>query len=241
MSTTFTISGTKTLEASYFPPIELGAEKYELGLVLFETYNTIPNVTLENNIFYYGEGKTIELPVGSYEFEDIGKYLEKELQAREVATKKRDIKDIERKKILNLYGNLQTLKVEIICDYKIDFTSEKKRNIGQILGYDTVLQPKKLYESAKGVSIFHVNTIQIQCNITGGSYNNNKKSHIIFEFSPNVAPGYKINLVPTTVIYQAVIVRTIDHINIKIVDQNNKPVDFRDNLITLRLHLRKCR
>lgn len=52
--------------------------------------------------------------------------MEQELQAREVATKKRDLKDIDRKKILNLYGNLQTLKVEIICDYKIDFTPEKK-------------------------------------------------------------------------------------------------------------------
>ena len=78
MSTTFTISGTKTLEATYFPPIELGEDNYELGLILFETYNTIPNVTKENNVFYYGDNKKIELPVGSYALEDIGNYLEKE-------------------------------------------------------------------------------------------------------------------------------------------------------------------
>ena len=238
MSLTFTISGTKALEVNYFPPIELGEENYELGLILFQTYNTIPNVTKENNVFDYGEDEKIELPVGAYEFEDIGNYLEKLLQERETASKKRDVKDYDGKKILNLRSNLQTLKVEIFCAHKIDFT--KERNIGKILGFKDVFSPKKLYVSTKPAKIFKINTIQVLCNITGGSYNNNQKSHAIFTFAPDVAPGYKINLVPTTIIYQPLIVKTIDHISIKIVDQNNDPVDFRGELITLRLHLRKC-
>ena len=98
MSTTFTISGTKRLKANYFPSIELGEENYELGLILFGTYNSIPNVTKENNVFYYGENNQIELPVGAYELEDIGNYLEKELQERQSASKKRDVKEIDKKK-----------------------------------------------------------------------------------------------------------------------------------------------
>lgn len=133
---------------------------------------------------------------------------------------------------------MQTLRVEILSEYRVDFS--KDRSIRKILGFDGVLEPKKLYQSTNLVSILQVNTIQVLCNITGGSYNNNQKSHILFEFSPNVPPGFKLNIVPTTIIYQPVIVRTIDNINIQIVDQNNKPVDFQNELITLRLHLRKC-
>lgn len=238
MSTTFTISGTKTLEGNYFPPIELGEKNYELGLILFESYNTIPNVTTENNCFHYGNDETIEIPIGSYELDSIAEYLEKILQERETSVKKRDTKNIDKKKLLHIFGNLQTLRVEILSEYRVDFS--KDRSIGKILGFDGVLEPKKLYQSTNLVSILQVNTIQVLCNITGGSYNNNQKSHILFEFSPNVPPGFKLNIVPTTIIYQPVIVRTIDNINIQIVDQNNKPVDFQNELITLRLHLRKC-
>ena len=51
MSVALTISGnTNILEASYSPAIELDGD-YEIGLVLIETFNSIPNITSENNIF----------------------------------------------------------------------------------------------------------------------------------------------------------------------------------------------
>ena len=47
----------------------------ELALTGFEAWNSIPNVTQENNVFYYGKDQIIEFPIGSYEIEDIQNYL----------------------------------------------------------------------------------------------------------------------------------------------------------------------
>ena len=53
MSLTLTLSGKSTvLAASYFPSIDLSDGDYELGLAIFETYDTIPNVNESNNKFY---------------------------------------------------------------------------------------------------------------------------------------------------------------------------------------------
>ena len=42
-----------TLEAQYFPPIELSPNKnYALGLVELLTFNSIPNIDSNNNMFY---------------------------------------------------------------------------------------------------------------------------------------------------------------------------------------------
>ena len=89
-------------------------------------YNNIPNITSENNCFYYGKDDKIEIHIGSYELESISDYLEKKLQERHSTVKKRDINDIEKKKLLNIFGNLQTLKVEIYSEFKIDFKKRTK-------------------------------------------------------------------------------------------------------------------
>ena len=79
-SLTLTLSGTSsTLEAQYFSPIELSPNKnYVLGLVELLTFNSIPNIDNNNNKFYVG-GNVVLLPVGSYEIEDIDKFLRKKL------------------------------------------------------------------------------------------------------------------------------------------------------------------
>jgi len=40
---------------TYFPAIDLSDDDYELGLMNFETYNTISNVNALNNKFYFDE------------------------------------------------------------------------------------------------------------------------------------------------------------------------------------------
>ncbi|KYN18618.1 hypothetical protein ALC57_09056 [Trachymyrmex cornetzi] len=54
MSLTLTLSGKSSLPtANYFPAIDLSDGDYELGLMIFETYHTIPNVNESNNKFYF--------------------------------------------------------------------------------------------------------------------------------------------------------------------------------------------
>ena len=70
---TFTLTGkSSVLSTSFFPPIKLEEDAhYFLGLIDFETFNSIPNVDETNNLFYYDDKGVLEFPVGSYEIEDI--------------------------------------------------------------------------------------------------------------------------------------------------------------------------
>ena len=79
MSLTLTLSGKSTvLAANYFPAIDLSDDDYELGLVIFETYHTIPNVNNSNNKFYFTKDDVeITIPEGSYEVRDINEFLKR--------------------------------------------------------------------------------------------------------------------------------------------------------------------
>ncbi|KYQ48233.1 hypothetical protein ALC60_12728 [Trachymyrmex zeteki] len=51
---------------------------YELGLIIFETYHTIPNVNESNNKFYFDKDDAeITIPEDSYEVRDINEFLKR--------------------------------------------------------------------------------------------------------------------------------------------------------------------
>ncbi|XP_076666564.1 uncharacterized protein LOC143368075 [Andrena cerasifolii] len=94
MSLTFTLTGkSSTLAVSYFPPIDLSDDDYELGLTTLETYHTIPNIDSSNDKFYFTTNyetnssvdtshEYITIPHGSYELDAIAKYLKQRLLER---------------------------------------------------------------------------------------------------------------------------------------------------------------
>ena len=53
MSLTLTLNGKSTVLAANYFPIDLSDGDYELGLAIFETYHTIPNMNESNNKFYF--------------------------------------------------------------------------------------------------------------------------------------------------------------------------------------------
>lgn len=79
----------------------------------------------------------------------------------------------------------------------------------------------------------------IQCNLIQNSFNNSNAVHIIHMFYPNVPPGYKIVENPTNVIYLPINTKFISEIVLKITDQDENLVNFKGELITIRLHLKK--
>lgn len=149
-------------------------------------------------------------------------------------SKSRDIK-------FSLIGNNNTQRSEIYCSYNIDFRPSLERNIGNVLGFNNLLHKETFHESPNHISIIKVNTVQVICNITGGAYTNNYHSHSIYEFGLNVSPGYRISECPRKIIYFPVTVKTLSHLSLTLTDQDNNNIDFRKELIVVRLHLRKCR
>lgn len=233
MSRTFTLLGdTSILSANYFPPIELNSSSsYCLGLVGFFTYNSIPNIEKGvNDTFTYNNTQII-LPEGSYEISHIENFIKEKVKTLNHNS------DID--KIISISANNNSLKVEIKSGGEISF--REKTSVGPLLGFSPgrILKPNIVYESDLPVDIIKVSSIRLECNIVTGTYYGDKLSHTLFEFSPSVEPGFAINIEPHNIIYLPINTNRIDNITIKVVDQNNKAVNFRGERIIVRLELKE--
>lgn len=227
MSFTIALSGNSAvLQASFHPPIYLDPNiSYVIGLTNFETFNAIPNIDESNNKVYFGHhNEFITIPTGSYEMDDVNKYLQSEFQKRNIS--------------FHLYANNNTLKSTIKTTTDIFF---KDGTVGKILGfnYGTIKGDGSPNVSENPAEIIKVNSLCVDCSIAEGSYLNGNPVHIIHQFFPNVGPGFKIIESPQNIIYFPVTVKVIDKITIKVIDQELNIVDFRKETITIRLHIKQ--
>ena len=213
------------LENIFFPPIELASnENYVIGLVELLTFNSIPNIQDRNNKLYIENEAPIVIPTGSYEITNIEEYLLKYLDNRDIQ--------------FSLRANNNTLQCTIKCDKAIDFRPSD--SIAKLLGFEPkLLAAGETHISDRPISISKINSLRVECNISAGAYNNGKKVHTIHEFFPAVPPGFKIIEIPSEIIYLPITTNTISHLQVRIVDQDGQPVNFREEIITIRLHIKK--
>lgn len=229
MSFTFTFTGTTSvLRAEFNPPILLDkTTEYVMGLTSFESFNTIPNVTSENNQFQMGNIPRIYIPEGSYEISDISKYISSQLNHKN-------------REDIHIKANNNTLKTVIKGTYDIDFTINN--SIGPLLGFTSRhLSANIHHESDYPANIIKINSLLIDCNITTGNYKNGMPAHVIHQFFPNVPPGYKIIECPLHITYLPISTKTISEITLQILDQDGKLVNFRGETVTIGLHLKSTR
>lgn len=230
-STTITLTGNKSNLTAYFhPEIELDDKyNYSCALLDFHTYNSIPNVDEKNNTFRYELGDDQDyksLTVGSYEIEDICSAMNNYFRNKQID--------------FHIKGNKATMKCVIDCDIKLILDFDVDNSIGPLLGFELrTLENKIHYKSSQTVNITHINTIRIDCDLVTGSFHNGQSTHTLHEFSPAVGPGYKIIEQPKNLIYLPTIRRRINTLNVSIVDQNNRLIDFRGENVTCRLHIKR--
>lgn len=227
MSNTFTLTGYKSeLSETINPPIELDPKyDYSLRLLSFHSYNTIANIIEGANKFYYDKDKVITIPIGAYEIQDVENYL-KNILPQNVT--------------LSMKPNNNTSKCEIVSNVEIDFT--KTDSIGHMLGYSQqcLLEPDIQHESDLPVNIIKVAKIRVMCSIVTGAYYDGHLTHDLYQFSPQVEPGYAINIAPESSHYLPIIPTTnINNITINLIDQDGDEVDFRGERIIVTLELKK--
>lgn len=233
-STTLSVEGTSSSIFKFIQPeIELDERfNYSCALLSFQTYHSIPNVHEGNNKFHYlmkespnsiDDFKVITIPVGSYEIDDIAKFLCEELDKENI--------------VFSLLSNKNTLKTIIKSNLVIDLSRDD--SIGSILGFaKKQLYGADRYESDKPANIQDTNVIRIECDLTNASYHNGERSHTIHEFTPNVDPGHIILENPQNLIYLPVVRRRINTLSINIIDQYGRLVDFRGEKISCRIHIK---
>ena len=83
-----------------------------------------------------------------------------------------------------------------------------------------------------------VNSLRVECNIAKGAYDNGREVHNIHEFFPAVPPGFKIIDRPLEIIYLPISVKSIDYLQLRIIDQDGDLVNFRGETISIRLHIK---
>lgn len=232
-SYTFTLSGKSSeLSCNFNPPIYLNESgRYELALLNFETFNSLANVDKSNNILQY-EDKTgtfknnIEIPVGTYDIDDIAGVVNEQLQRRHA-------KGV----FIDITGNNNTQHVRIKSTRRINFACDN--SIGSLLGFKPGIVPKHTERfSDYVVNINKTNALQIYCNLVTGSYNNGVPVHVLYHFFPNVPAGFKIIESPQQPIYLPVSTNVISSVTVRILDQDGKLVDFREEELTVRVHLK---
>ena len=134
-----------------------------------------------------------------------------------------------------------TLKSVLILKNKaaVDFTGETG-TLRKVLGFNEEKLLIGRHESEKVVNIMRINSIFVHCDIVKLSRNNGIESTIVYTFFPNVSPGQKIVNRPRNLIYLPLTLSIISQMTVWLTDQSEKPLNNRNEEITITFHIRSC-
>ena len=218
------------LETRFNPPL-IGGCKYEIALVSLETYYSFPNIDEKNNRIrvFIKKWFDISIPVGCYEIKAINKELQRQIEMK--GGKNDDV---------ILTPNLNTFKCEMNLKAGIKVDMSLPNSIGSVLGFDKKIYTEKFNTSEHPVNIMRVNSILVFCDLIGSSYLNSTQEPISFSFFPDVEPGEKIVMRPTTLIYLPIALDIIPRMTVWLTDQNKNALDLRGEKLTIKYHIKAC-
>ncbi|KAK7576775.1 hypothetical protein V9T40_013061 [Parthenolecanium corni] len=240
---------------------------YVVGLKSFVTYNSIFNVTSKNNKidliyrpdFNTANNKTLEGEETEDEEWSVETLLPEKLvkyNSTEKPKKQRhehyinpgiyELQDLFEEiysfvpshKTLKFQLSTKQQKVTMTGDLGVDLTSS--HSIAPLLGFERRKYfAAEVAKSTVRVDIFPINTIRVRCNLVKSNISDCKlNDDTIYEFPLNVAPGEKIIERVDTATFYKVNTDTIYQLHLKIVDQDDRLVDFRGERVNILLEFK---
>ena len=142
---------------------------------------------------------------------------------------------------INISADSNTLKSVLILekDYQVDFNHQN--SISQVLGFTGAKYIEGFHESENVVNILRINSILVNIDIISGSYVNGTTKSTIYSFFPKVSPGYKIIESPVNLVYLPLTLDIIDRLTVSLTDQDNNPLNLRNEKLTIRFHIQEAR
>ena len=228
-----TLSGKGSrLEKTFEPEISITPGcHYEIAFTSLETYHSIPNITLSNNTLQIknnGPWVTLALEKGCYGLMDLNAEIGRQLEVAGMS------------KAVTFRANYNTLKcvMNIEKGYTVKFGENSLRTV---LGFAAKSYTGKArYESEHTVQILTVNSILVHCDLAGGSYLNGKRAPVVHSFFPLADPGDKIVEKPVEYIYLPISSDVIRRMTVWLTDQDQNLLDLREEVLTIKFHLRSC-
>lgn len=225
MSYTFTITGnTATIDQHIHPAVCLGPGTWEICLLNFDTFNSIPNIDA-HTVIYFGSNssqlKKVVLPIGSYEISEITDFINNQLGEKDV---------------FQLVANRNTLQTKLFSKFDISMPE----SLANLLGfYKRKFEGGIWHKADRTPNILPVTTIRISCNIAQGAFLNGRKTNVIHELPINVPSGFRLLDRPTIPIYYNINTKEITTISISLTDQLGKAINNRGENFSIQLHLKK--
>ena len=219
------------VETTFVPSLELDGS-YEIALQSLETYFSFPNLDKSNNKIRISLNKgtsweDLVFSIGCYEHDDINK----ELQRMVVAVKGKE-NDIILKANKNTFQTVMILAENVQVDFTI------KNSIRTVLGFDSKIYKNGRHSSEHKVDIMHVNSIFVHTDVIGSTYVNGSQTPVIYSFFPDTSPGGKIIVQPSVLIYLPISLSVISRLTSWLTDQDNRPLNLREEELTIKYHLR---
>ena len=221
------------VETTFVPSLELEGS-YEIALHSLETYYSFPNVDEKNNKIRVSldsgtSWNNLTFAVGCYEHKDINEELQRQMI---VLGGKKD--DIILKPNKNTFQSIMTISGNVQVDFNIP------NSIRTVLGFNPKIYTSGRHLSEHTVNIMRVNSIFVHTDVIGSAYVNGSQTPVIYSFFPDIPPGGKIVVQPRVLIYLPISLSVISRLTSWLTDQNNKPIDLRGEVLTIKFHFRVC-
>ena len=174
---------------------------------------------------------TITLNPGVYEIDDLNVAIQQQV----------NIKNKDYQKIL---PSAREIKIDITADtismrsvltttHPINFMD--KNEFKTLIGFTERHYPEGTHRSEKPIMITTIDKIHLKCDCVDGSIVNGNREQILFSFSLDKPPGYKIIKEPTTMLYKKINKKRLDYTNFYLEDSNHQPVDFNGETLTFTI------